>query len=46
MKRKKKKIVKRNPIAKAVRKIRPKIVPDTRRKKLERVRKLDEEDMR
>lgn len=36
MKRRKRKIAKRNPIAKAVKKIRPQTVPDRRRKKLAR----------
>jgi hypothetical protein len=45
MKRKKSKATKRNPIAKAVRKIRPKVVPDTRRKKLDRAKKREEQGL-
>ncbi len=46
MKRKKKKLpATRNPIAKAAKKIVPKVVPDTRRKKLARALKREEKNM-
>jgi len=41
MKRRKNKSSKRNPIAKAVGKIRPKVVPDRRRKKTARAEKRE-----
>lgn len=41
MKRKKRKIAKRNPIARVVKKIRPQVVPDTRRKKLAHVKEQE-----
>jgi hypothetical protein len=41
MKRRKKTPAKRNPIAKAAKKIRPQVVPDTRRKKLARAERRD-----
>jgi hypothetical protein len=45
MKRKKRSSGKRNPVAKAVGKIRPQVVLDTRRKKLERAHKREEKEI-
>ncbi len=44
MKRKKRPPAKRNPVAKAVQKIRPQTVPDRRRKKLARAEKREAEE--
>jgi hypothetical protein len=43
-KSRKRKLTKRNPVAKAMRKLRPQVVPDRRRKKLARAEKREAEE--